>query len=131
MNKIILMLLVLTFAACKGDNPNAKVVKLNFTSAENNVLNPDGTLVFIGSLGAGVVDITQDSVFMSIPVDDIDFRYRKGTSRSTDKGIVIESSNPYSNVFLILGTGRKGNYFCELNTGERFVVFDVESIEEE
>gem|GEM_PF-2829485 len=116
--------------SCGRDKANTETVILNFSSADNYLQTKGTPLVFIENLGPGNVQIKLDSVFMNIPVDDIEFNYRKGKTLATDRGVVVYSSVPESQVFLILGTDSDGNYFCELHTGNRVVMFNVESIDE-
>ena len=127
MKNILLFLFVLIVFGCKTDKTTSEEITLKFSSASNNVLSGE-EVVFVGKLGAGTVIVTLDSVFMDIPTDDISFAYRKGSTMTTSKGTVILSSKVDSGVFMLLGSNGNG-YFCELNTGERLVQFDVESVE--
>lgn len=129
MKKILILLLTLALFGCKTDKPISENIVMNFSRAANNVLLEDGNVLFVDSLGAGTVTVTLDSVFMDIPSDDIGFSFRKGPTMSTKKGTAIFSSNQESGIFLVLGFENQ-QYFCELNTGERLVQFDVESVDE-
>lgn len=125
----ILLVVLVMLVSCGRDKINTDTIILNFNSAENYAIS-NNLKEHIGDLGQGNVNITLDSVFMKIPSDEIEFSYRKGATLSTERGIAIYSSVPGSNVFTILGTDARGNYFCELYTGDRVVIFDVSSIDE-
>ena len=117
----------MTFS-CKTDKKNPETINMTFSGAANNVLS-GSEVIFIDSLGAGSITVTLDSVFMSIPTDDIEFSFRKGRTMTTNKGTVVMSSQLESGVFMFLGKGSDG-YSCELNTGERLVQFDVETVDQ-
>lgn len=124
----IITLLVISslFMGCKSENKSIDRLDMNFEHAwvHINIMN-SGEYMVVDSLGAGTCSITLDSLFLSIPGDDIDVGFYKLDTEIMEDGMsVIHMKQNDVEVFMYMNQITSEEFECELYVQDRMIRFE-------